>query len=139
MGRPAPKLGEVETILLVGEDGSMRRLVRAALERWGYRVLEAANGKEALWLSETHAGRIHLLVCQPARQHLVGRLLAEELLDRRPGLKSLQVTGSASDPLTPHRKQRQIPSDPWHVTRCFRPDRLLRAVREALDGLPHGE
>jgi DNA-binding NtrC family response regulator len=126
----------VATILLVGDDGSTRKVARGALERSGYRVLEAANGKEALWLSETHAGRIDLLLGQTTHHHQ-GISLAEQIMNRRPGLKVLPVTPRGSVP--PPSPRSLIPSDSWNVTRNFRSDRLLRAVREALDGLPHGE
>jgi CheY-like chemotaxis protein len=124
----------VATILLVGDDGRTRKVARGALERSGHRVIEAANGTEALWLSETHAGRIDLLLGESVPHR--GIPVAEQILNRRPGLKFLPVTPRESAPPTP---RSLIPSDSWNVTRNFRSDRLLRAVREALDGLPHGE
>lgn len=122
------------TILLVGDDGSTRKVARGALERSGHRVIEAANSREALWLSETHAGRIDLLLGQWA--HHQGVFLAEQILNRRPGLKVLPVTPRGSATPTP---RSLIPSDSWNVTRNFRSDRLLLAVREALEDLPHGD
>jgi DNA-binding response OmpR family regulator len=54
--------GGTETILLAEDQEAVRRLARSVLEKWGYRVLEAAHGGEALEIARRHDGPIHLLL-----------------------------------------------------------------------------
>ena len=44
--------GGVATVLVVEDSGDTRTIIRLELERWGYRVIEAANGREALEIVE---------------------------------------------------------------------------------------
>lgn len=57
----APAAGS-ETILLVEDEASVRRLAREFLEISGYTVLEASNGADAIQLAEQHDSPIHLMV-----------------------------------------------------------------------------
>lgn len=57
----APAAGS-ETILLVEDEASVRRLAREFLEIGGYTVLEASNGADAIQLAEQHDSPIHLMV-----------------------------------------------------------------------------
>lgn len=50
------------TILLVDDEASVRKLISKILELERYAVLEAGHGEDALKLSESFEGRIHLLV-----------------------------------------------------------------------------
>ncbi|MFQ5577415.1 MAG: PAS domain S-box protein, partial [Anaerolineae bacterium] len=59
---PAPLLGGTETILLAEDEIGVRKLMCSLLSGQGYTVLEAANGEEALRLSEQFNGPIHLLL-----------------------------------------------------------------------------
>ena len=52
-----------ETILLAEDEAGIRAMTRAYLEGLGYRVLEAANGAEAIRLSLEYVGEIHVVLC----------------------------------------------------------------------------
>ncbi len=52
----------IETILLVEDEPPIRRLIRRALERQGYHVLEVPNGQQAMVVAERHTSEIDLLV-----------------------------------------------------------------------------
>src|SRR5204863_2079822 len=71
--------GGSETVLLVEDEDGVRALARQALESRGYRVLEAADGEEAVKLCHQHKGAIDLLLsdvvmprmgCRELRQHM---------------------------------------------------------------------
>lgn len=89
--------GGSETILVVEDEDIVRTLVCQILKSKGYRVLEAANGKEALLVCEEHAGPIHLLVTDVVMPEMNGRELAVTLVATRPATKVLYMSGYAED------------------------------------------
>jgi PAS domain S-box-containing protein len=91
-----------ETLLLVEDDSAVRVLTRAALEKCGYRVLEAAGGPEAVEIAEAHAGTIDLLISDVVMPEMSGRQLAETLVPRRRGMKVLLVSGYTEDAMVRH-------------------------------------
>jgi PAS domain S-box-containing protein len=91
---PAPKPpAGAETILLVEDEPSLRGMVRDTLSEHGYVVLEAEDGNAALELSERHAGAIHLLLTDVVMPRLGGRELAQRLIQQRPHLRVLYISG----------------------------------------------
>ena len=82
-----------ETILLVEDEGNLRRLAREYLELQGYRVLEAAEGTTAIQISKVHEGPIHLLLTDVIMPGMNGRELAQQLLQARPETKVLYMSG----------------------------------------------
>jgi two-component system, cell cycle sensor histidine kinase and response regulator CckA len=97
--RPTPAMA---TILLVEDDDAVRRIVHAVLVRAGYRVLGAASGDDALALSEAHPGPIDLLLTDVVMPRMSGKQLAERLLERRPGLPVLYVSGYTDNSVVHH-------------------------------------
>lgn len=53
--------GGVPTVLVVEDNQDTRTVIRMELERWGYRVIEAANGREALEITESFAPDLILM------------------------------------------------------------------------------
>jgi len=87
-------LGGWETILLVEDDPTIRKLTRRVLERAGYRVLEAADGVEGGRLGEEHSGEIRLLLTDITMPEGVsGRMLATQLEAKNPQLKVIFTSG----------------------------------------------
>jgi two-component system, cell cycle sensor histidine kinase and response regulator CckA len=82
-----------ETILLVEDEHSVRRVVETMLKRDGYQVLSSGSWREALAASERHHGVIHLLVTDIVMPEMSGHKLAECLVLRRPDMKVLYVSG----------------------------------------------
>jgi signal transduction histidine kinase/ActR/RegA family two-component response regulator len=100
-GAPAsgPRAGQA-TVLLAEDDRSFRELMRAALERAGYRVLEAADGRAALDVAARYEGRIDLLLTDLVMPGLDGRRLVERLTPGRPEMRVLFVSGYTADLLS---------------------------------------
>jgi CheY-like chemotaxis protein len=86
-----------ETLLLVEDEESVRRLMRRMLGRMGFHVLDAADGEEALRLSDEHPGDIDVLVTDVSMPGIGGAELGCRLLESRPTLRVLLVTGHAED------------------------------------------
>jgi PAS domain S-box-containing protein len=82
-----------ETILVAEDEPGVRKILERLLKTCGYEVLVAADGYEALALSEAFAGRIHLLLTDVVMPGLSGPALARELQKRRPGVRVIFSTG----------------------------------------------
>ena len=67
------------------------------LEEYGYTVLDAANGNEALELLERHAGPIQLLLTDVIMPDMGGKELADRLHGSHPGMKVLFTSGYTDD------------------------------------------
>jgi CheY-like chemotaxis protein len=82
-----------ETILLAEDSELVRQLTREMLEVRGYHVLEASDGKDALNICKTYAGRIHLTLTDVVMPGMTGRELAEQVAEIRPETKVLLMSG----------------------------------------------
>jgi len=98
---PAPE-GRGETILVVEDDLSILDLTREMLSSLDYHVLAADKPARALELSETHTGRIHLLVTDVIMPEMNGRELAAQLQARDTNMKCLFMSGYTADVIAPH-------------------------------------
>ncbi len=86
------------TVLVVGEEDAILKFVLDALETRGYKTLSARSGREALNLTVTHSGPIHLMIADLSMPGNTGRELADLVQALRPEAKVLYMTGSADDP-----------------------------------------
>lgn len=84
-------------VLLVDDENAIRKMVRLILERAGYVVLDAGNGKEGLQVCQSHPGRIDLLLSDIVMPELSGCELAEGALRLRPQLKIIFMSGYHDD------------------------------------------
>jgi CheY-like chemotaxis protein len=87
-----------ETILLVEDDEAVRDAIGHELVVLGYRVVEAADGPEALRVAKGQSGRrIDLLLTDVVMPEMDGCALAARLRERQPGLKVIFSSGYARD------------------------------------------
>jgi len=126
---PPAALRGSETILVVEDQEAVRKLVVAALKSFGYRVLEAAHGDDALLLAEKFAEPIHLMVTDVVMPRMTGRELAERLTPLRPEMKVLYMSGYAQDIIA---SRGQLAPGLFYIAKPFAPDSLAARVREAL-------
>ena len=123
-----------ETILLVEDEDTVRRLVREVLTMNGYRVLEAADGKDALQKCSLHGGPIHLMVTDVVMPQMGGRELAERMAEIRPATKVLYVSGHTEDAIVHHGVSDQEMN---FLQKPFAPAALISKVREVLEPEKH--
>lgn len=119
-----------ETVLLAEDDDVIRELVARALRGAGYTVIEAADGDAALRAASGYAGIIHLLITDMVMPRVCGPALAEQLLNRRPGMQLLFCSGHIDTQLI---KQQSRDQPCEFLEKPFTPDTLLRKVRALLD------
>jgi two-component system cell cycle sensor histidine kinase/response regulator CckA len=97
-----PDLRGAETILIVEDAAEMREITRAFLASFGYAVLEAGNATEAFERADQHPGRIDLLITDVVMPGESGPKLAARLLQKKPGLKVLYVSGYTENAIVHH-------------------------------------
>jgi PAS domain S-box-containing protein len=92
-----PISGGSETILLVEGVQLLRALARSILQRYGYHVLEAGSGAEALSVLESHDKPVNLLMTDMlAEGGVAGPELARQLQAKAPKLKVLFVSSHSA-------------------------------------------
>ena len=120
-----------ETLLLIEDEADVRVLAAQILDSQGYRILAAANGSEAIRLSEEYDGPIHLVLTDVVMPQMSGPEVAEQLSAQRPEMRVLYMSGYADEAAVQHvRPTKQIPFLP----KPFSVEQLLLKVRAVLDG-----
>ena len=90
------------TILLAEDDDGVRRVTHRALENYGYKVLIASNGEEAVRIFNANKDSIDLLLTDVIMPLMSGRELADKLLIENPSLKVLYFSGYTDDSIVQH-------------------------------------
>jgi PAS domain S-box-containing protein len=127
---PAPSLVGTETVLLVEDETSIRKAVREALQRSGYRILEAPNPGEALLISEQHTGFIHLMLTDVVMPRMSGPHLVERLEPWHPEMKVLYMSGHAEKDIL---GEEALPPGAAFLRKPFSIKALLEQVKRVLD------
>ena len=119
-----------EAVLLVEDEDALRKLTQSMLESCGFRVLAARNGEEAVGEASGCAGKIDLLLTDVVMPGMNGRLLAEQLLRKRPAMKVLYMSGYTDSFIAAHGV---LEENMALLNKPFTEDALIRKVREVLD------
>jgi PAS domain S-box-containing protein len=125
------KLRGTETILLVEDAEPLRKLAQAFLEAGGFRVLSAESGESALEVMASFGGTFDLLLTDVVMPGINGRVLAEQMLPRQPGMRVLYMSGYTDSFIAGH----GVLDPGTHLLhKPFTEEILIRKVREVLDG-----
>jgi two-component system, cell cycle sensor histidine kinase and response regulator CckA len=81
------------TILLVDDEQALRKLIRESLELDGYRVLEAANGQEALETAAQSRSSIDVVITDVVMPGMSGAELIRQMRERQPGMPVVLISG----------------------------------------------
>jgi len=95
-----------KTILFADDDGHLQKFVAALLKRCGYKVIVAANGKDALQKARGFDGVIHLLLSDVDMPGMTGIELAIQLNQERPDTKILLISGLPTGMLVLNNRRR---------------------------------
>src|SRR5258708_2863127 len=123
-------LARTETILVVDDEPLVLHLAKMMLERFGYNVVIAASGKEALRLFEKWPDvQVDLALLDLVMPEMDGVQLADRIHQQRPGLPVLHFSAySPQDSLRP-RFARNLP----FIAKPFTSIQLTQKIREVLD------
>jgi two-component system cell cycle sensor histidine kinase/response regulator CckA len=119
-----------ETILLVEDAELLRPLTTEVLTNYGYTVLAAANGEDALAAASAHPGRIDLLLTDVVMPGINGRELAEQLLQTRPELRVIFTSGYPSDSIV---RRGIATADVAFIQKPYLARDLVAEIRTVLD------
>ena len=120
-----------ETILVVEDEEVVRELACRVLREFGYTVLEARNGAEALQLITAEGQTVRMVVSDVVMPGMGGRELGARLGLLRPDLPILFMSGYTGDDVI--ERGLLAPGSPLE-SKPFTPTRLAWKVREMLDG-----
>jgi two-component system, cell cycle sensor histidine kinase and response regulator CckA len=122
--------GGKETILLVEDEVPVRELAKLVLQEYGYRVLQAGSGVQALEVWKWHADRISLLLTDLVMpDDMSGLELAAKLRAGKPGLKVIYTSGYSAETVRPGSG---LPGAHF-LHKPYQPATLATLVRAALD------
>ncbi len=120
-----------ETILVVEDEGPVRRLLSRLLRVQNYQVYEASNAAEALEICKQHAGEIHLLLTDVVMPDQYGPELAEQVQRIDTRIKTLFVSGYRDSEI----KRLGLPDlGDRLLQKPFTTVDLARKIRGVLDG-----
>jgi two-component system, cell cycle sensor histidine kinase and response regulator CckA len=123
--------GGTETILLVDDEVLIRDLGERILNRVGYTVITASNGKEALEIYRKKQSRIGLVILDLIMPEMGGKQCLEEMLKICPQAKVLIASGyRANGPA----KEAVGAGAKGFVTKPYDMNRMIQTVRDVLDG-----
>jgi CheY-like chemotaxis protein len=106
-------------------------MLATVLQEWGYQVIEAANGAEALRRWEQHQAEVDLLYTDMIMPGgLTGLGLAEQLRATKPGLKVIVSSGYSAELAHP---SGVLPPHTTYVPKPCPAAELIAAVRRTLD------
>jgi PAS domain S-box-containing protein len=130
---PQNEAGGCETVLLVEDEESVRELVRVTLVARGYNVLEAENGERGLHIAESYKERIHILITDVVMPGIGGRELGKMLLQQRPGMSVLYLSGYTEDAVV---TQGALGPGTGFLQKPFTLQNLAKKVREVIRSQP---
>ncbi|MGH9203124.1 MAG: response regulator, partial [Vicinamibacterales bacterium] len=116
--------GNGETILVVDDEAAIREITRRTLERFGYRVMLAADGSEALTLYMAHRGAIDLVLTDMMMPVMDGPATIDALHAIDPNVRIVAASGLTIDGQARNVKR--------FLPKPYRAETLLRALKETL-------
>jgi two-component system, NtrC family, sensor kinase len=124
--------GGKETIFLVEDEPSLRKLTRIVLQRYGYSVITAVSGADALRVWPEHAADIDLLLTDMVMPDGVsGYDLAQRLKSQKTGLKVIYSTGYSLEMAD---RDAVLQAGDHFLPKPYTPEKLATLVRSCLDG-----
>ena len=119
----------VERILLVEDEGPVRKFVRTMLEKQGYTVVEAVDSEEALRIAGDRSAAFDLLLTDVIMPRLNGPDLAAQILEKRPMLPVLYMSGYTDRAI---RLQDRLGGEAHFIQKPFTPASLAQKLRQLL-------
>jgi len=123
--------GGGEIVLLVEDDEGVRTPMRQMLEGFGYEVMEATTGEEAVEIFMGSRRRIGLLMLDVILPGMSGPVVLKNIQEVYPDIKAIFTSGHTREHID---RKGLLAPDSTLLTKPVAPQELLRKVREKLDG-----
>jgi two-component system NtrC family sensor kinase len=123
-------VGGTETILLAEDDESIRVLTKKLLREFGYTVIEAVDGQDAVSRFNENSTQIDLIVSDLIMPKMNGKEAVDLMRKVRPEMKAIFSSGYAPENLV---DKVVLDGDVYMITKPVSPRDLLRMVRKVLD------
>lgn len=119
-----------ETLLIVEDAGNVREVIRESLEAYGYTILEAEDGEQALRIVTFHKGKINLVLTDVVMPKMDGKVFITRLKPILPDVKVIFMSGYTEDALV---KKGEINSGIEFIQKPFNLVDLARRIRALLN------
>ncbi len=119
-----------ETLLLVEDNDNVRLATTAMLREFGYTVVVAADGEEAIRLFKEHGDRVSLVLCDLIMPNKSGKETYEEIRKMRPDAKAIFMSGYTADIIS---QKGLLEEGINFLSKPVSMIDLIRKVREVLD------
>lgn len=124
--------GGTEMVLIAEDDEAVRKLIRDVLERFGYKVIAAEDGEDAIEKFRENKEEIRLLLLDLIMPRKSGKNVYEEIKEIKPDIKAIFLSGYTADILF---KRGILDEGLDFIHKPFSPREILRKVREVLDSI----
>lgn len=128
-GLNAEQRGGSETIMVVDDEPMVAGLVQELLGSYGYRVLTAANGRQALSLYQSRSAEINLVITDVVMPEMPGPELCREIQRLNPCARVLLTSGYSTSNELRNLLAEGVP----YIQKPYQGDDLVNKVRQVLD------
>jgi len=122
--------GGDETILIAEDDIQVRELTKEVLAGYGYKIIDAKDGADAVKVFIENKDEIQLLIFDVVMPKKNGKEAYDEIKDVRPGVKAIFISGYTEDMI---HKKGILEEGLNFLSKPILPNELLRKIREVLD------
>lgn len=126
----AQSIGGAETVLLAEDEGEVRQITKTILEKFGYKVIEAVDGEDAVNKFMENRDKIELLIFDVIMPRKTGKEAYEEIKKIRPDIRALFTSGYPAEIAD---RKGLFEEGIIFVSKPVSPTELLKKVREVLD------
>lgn len=122
--------GGKETILIAEDDETLREFFYTLLSKFGYKIILAQDGEEAVQKFKAHCNEISLVVIDGIMPKKNGKEVYKEICSIKQPIKALFISGYAEDIFT----KDGIPlGNEAFIQKPIKPDELIKNIRKILD------
>jgi len=121
--------GNMETILLAEDDPDTRKIIKAVLEEYNYRVIEAVDGNDAISKFMEKKGEVKLLILDTIMPKIGGKQAYEGIKKIDPNIKAIFISGYTADMI---KTKDLLETGIELLVKPIAPDKLLEKIREVI-------
>ena len=125
-----PPRGGTETVLVAEDDEVVRTIIKAILDRFGYKIIEAVDGEDAVNRFKENKDKINIIILDVVMPKKDGKMVYDEIKKLRPEIKAIFTSGYTTDFID---KKGILEEGVNFIQKPVSANELLRKIREVLD------